>query len=165
MIINKRLLMTVTHNIKNAFVHYTAAFTIFLFVYTGVSKAFSLQNFRLVFLALHFSPLLSGFLSIALPVLELLIAATLFLPATRQYGLAAATILMSVFTAYIGGMLLFASRLPCSCGGVLASLGWKSHFIFNIAITVITCIAWRLCPKQSNHPKIVLQYPGAAENL
>jgi hypothetical protein len=157
--------MPVSNNIKRGFVQCIATFIIFLFVYTGISKLLAHHSFRLVFLGLRFPPFWAQAFSLAIPILEMLIAACIFFPSTRRLGLAAAMALMTIFTIFIAGMLLLSSHLPCSCGGVLATLGWKSHLFFNIATTLVTCIAWRLCPKQSPRSKIVLQYTGAAENL
>ncbi len=48
---------------------------------------------------------------------------------------------MASFTVYIGLVLtgLFG-RVPCSCGGVLSSLGWEAHFLFNVCILALAVI-------------------------
>ncbi|MDQ2656909.1 MAG: hypothetical protein M3Y60_05770, partial [Bacteroidota bacterium] len=32
------------------------------------------------------------------------------------------------------------AELPCSCGGVLNSLGWKAHLVFNIVFTLLSIV-------------------------
>lgn len=44
---------------------------------------------------------------------------------------------MVIFTAYIVVILQFSEEIPCACGGVLQSLGWKEHLIFNIVFSLI----------------------------
>jgi len=108
---------------------------ILLFVYTAVSKLLELDVFRYV---LSQSPLISRYaspLAAGLPVAELLVAGLLLLPRTRRAGLWGALGLMVLFTLYIGYMLLTASHLPCSCGGVLQDLSWQGHFFFNLVFT------------------------------
>jgi hypothetical protein len=105
---------------------------ILLFVYTAVSKLSTIRMFQVV---LHKSPLIGEFnvlLSWAVPITELLITALLFVPRTRRLGLAVSLALMSLFTLYLCYMLLFTPDLPCSCGGVLKTLTWNEHLLFNI---------------------------------
>lgn len=65
----------------------------------------------------------------------------LLIPLTRWYGLILAALLMSLFTAYIAYMLITASALPCSCGGIISKLGWKEHLWLNIILFIIACLA------------------------
>lgn len=65
----------------------------------------------------------------------------LLIPLTRWYGLILAALLMSLFTAYIAYMLITASSLPCSCGGIISKLGWKEHLWLNIGLFIIACVA------------------------
>ncbi|MEB2778721.1 hypothetical protein SYJ56_25660, partial [Algoriphagus sp. D3-2-R+10] len=42
-------------------------------------------------------------------------------------------VLMILFTGYVTLVWLgFTERVPCSCGGVLSSLGWGEHLVFNL---------------------------------
>ncbi|MFT4024585.1 MAG: hypothetical protein QM664_12470 [Flavihumibacter sp.] len=120
---------------------------IFLFVYTAGSKWMDYARFKWV---LEDSPLLAPFSSIiarGLPAVELLVAGLLLFPRTRKQGLLFTTILMGLFSFYIGYMLLTASSLPCSCGGVLRSMNWSQHLVFNLFLFLLAL--WSYC---SYHP-------------
>ena len=105
---------------------------ILLFAYTAISKILDFNKFRRV---LSESPLIhngAGIIAWLLPATELLIVLLLFLPRYRITGLWISLGMLTVFTGYLFYMLLFASHLPCSCGGVLSSLSWKEHLVFNV---------------------------------
>lgn len=113
-----------------------AAF-IFLFTYTAISKILSHELFRNT---LDRSPIIGNyatFLSIALPVTELVVACLLFFPRYKLAGLYSSFLLMLVFTFYLGYMILFDEELPCSCGGVIQQMSWQQHLWFNIFLTVL----------------------------
>lgn len=98
------------------------------------------------------SPVLKPFarwLAWGLPLTELIVAALLFLPRWRLKGLYAALGLMLLFTGYIIAILIFSERLPCSCGGILESLSWKEHLVFN-SIIIILALTGILLERQSN---------------
>lgn len=123
---------------KNTVTEGIAALLILLFTYTALTKFF---EFNLFVGVLRKSPLIKGYAPVVawlLPITELVISLLLLLPATRQRGLYASSIIMTVFTLYIGYMLLFAPELPCSCGGVLQQLTWQQHLLFNIFFTVLS---------------------------
>ena len=111
---------------------------ILLFVYTAISKLIDLNNFKNTLTDIPMLETLSGLLKWLIPGTELLIAAALYTSRYRKAGLYVALILMSVFTFYIGFLLLFRSQdLPCSCGGVLKQMTWKQHLLFNIFFIIL----------------------------
>lgn len=115
-----------------------------LFIYTGIMKLREHDVFRF---AIGNTPVLkpmASALAWALPVLELLIAVLLLVPALRRKGLYAAFGLMIAFTIYIAANLVFASKLPCNCGGVLQQMTWPQHLVFNIVVTAAAglALAW-----------------------
>src|SRR5215216_4908600 len=98
---------------------------ILLFVYAAVSKLMDVEDFAG---QIGQSPLLSPYMWIiawAIPLIEIIVAVAISLPAFRLYGLFGAFGLMVMFTAYIISILQFSADIPCSCGGVLQSLGWQ----------------------------------------
>lgn len=121
-------------------------FFILLFVYTGVSKLLSVDSFEKVLsdsvLVRRFSVLVSWLL----PVVELVVAGLLVFPDTKKVGMYISLLLMVLFTAYIGWMLLYEPQLPCSCGGIIKYMSWKSHFIFNLACIVLAIAGIRTIP-------------------
>jgi uncharacterized membrane protein YphA (DoxX/SURF4 family) len=111
-----------------------------LFVYAAVSKLLTYDEFKV---QIAKSPLImhSGWwISWVVPGFELLIALMLFVPRLQLQALYAAFFLMFIFTIYIAFMLLFTPNLPCSCGGILSSMGWKAHLIFNICFTMLAVV-------------------------
>ncbi len=91
------------------------------------------------------SPLLPSFMkSIAwvIPVSELLIAMALMFPTRLKAGLYASLIVMTLFTLYIIGIFTVADHMPCSCGGILETLSWSEHLVFNIGFVAL--IIWGL---------------------
>ena len=97
------------------------------------------------------SPLLTKYeypISWIIPGVELLIAIMLVTPRIRVFGLYAAFGLMVIFTIYIVAILTISRDLPCSCGGILSSLGWRSHLVFNLGFVVMGFVAIMLLPKQ-----------------
>ena len=112
---------------------------ILLFTYTGISKLSGHEQFAA---QLSLQPQISAvalLLSWLLPIAELLTVLFLLFERTQLIGLLSATFLMTVFTLYVGAMLLFQPSLPCRCGGVIALMTWKQHLIFNF---IFTCISW-----------------------
>ncbi|MFC5683605.1 DoxX family protein [Flavobacterium sp. MAHUQ-51] len=117
-----------------------------LFVYSGLSK---LLDFEIFQVQLGQSPLLSAFaewISWGVPILEILIAFLLLSSRFRRIALYAAFALMLMFTTYIIIILNFSSFIPCSCGGILEKMSWRTHLIFNIVFVFLALIG------------IVLQY-------
>jgi hypothetical protein len=108
-----------------------ASLLILLFVYTALSKLYDIPRFQWV---LGKSPLLkssASFVAWFVPILELGISALLLFPRTRNVGLISSFALLTIFTLYIGYMVLFVPKLPCNCGGVIQQLTWQQHLIFN----------------------------------
>lgn len=143
------------------FIDVTAALVILLFAYTGLSKLWDHRLFQLV---LSKSPLLHAWatpISWTVPIIELATVVLLFFPSTKLIGLWSSLILMLAFTGYIAYMLVFSSKLPCSCGGVLKRLTWIQHLEFNVLFTLLTGISIWLFYQN----KILLQQTGQAEHL
>lgn len=118
----------------------------FLFVYAAVSK---LVEYDLFTAQLGKSPLLTryaGIFSWLVPGVELMVAGMLFVPRFQLAGLYGAFTLMLGFTAYIAFILMFSPYVPCSCGGILSSMGWEEHLVFNVVFTVLAVIGIGLFP-------------------
>lgn len=124
--------MKLKNNFKNVIVEVICMLYIFLFVYAAVSKVMEFENFQA---QMGQSPVLgvyTGILSYIVIISEVFIALLLVIRKTRLFALYAAVGLMVMFTIYIIIILNFASNIPCSCGGVLENMDWKTHLIFNI---------------------------------
>jgi uncharacterized membrane protein YphA (DoxX/SURF4 family) len=114
---------------------------IFLFAYTGLSKLMDYEIFKeQISLSPLFDPI-ANWIAVVLPAAELIVSTLLFLPVTRLIGLWSFLGLMILFIAYIVYILNTNDHLPCTCGGVLQSLSWNQHIIFNVVFIVLGVIA------------------------
>lgn len=131
-------------------------FFMFLFVYAAMSKLLEYDLFRA---QIGKSPLITryaGIFSWLVPGVELIVAAMLFIPRFKLAGLYGAFTLMLGFTAYIAFILTFSPYVPCSCGGILGSMGWKAHLVFNVVFTVLAVIGIALHMKQGGKGQTVV---------
>jgi hypothetical protein len=138
---------------KGIFVEIIIYLFVFLFAYASISKLLDFQNFNI---QLNKSPLVAPFsklLVLGLPALEILISVILLYGRARLYGLYASFTLMVLFTAYIFTILHFSRTIPCSCGGILALMGWKTHFYFNVLFVLLASAAIFLYPKSAEQQR------------
>ncbi|MGN6568040.1 MAG: MauE/DoxX family redox-associated membrane protein [Flavipsychrobacter sp.] len=141
--------------LRKVTIYLTSALLIILFVYAASSKVIEYDKFKI---ELGKSPVLtsfSAFVAIAVPSIELLISVLLAIKQTRQIGLYASLFLLALFTTYLIVILNFSYYIPCSCGGILQDLSWKTHILFNSFFIVITIIAIGL---NSRTPKLNNQF-------
>ncbi|HTI09219.1 MAG TPA: MauE/DoxX family redox-associated membrane protein [Puia sp.] len=140
---------------KSTIVEVISSLLIFLFIYAALSKILDLDTFRYQLSQSPFISNISGFVTWAIPVGEILIAVSLIYKRTRLAGLYLSFFLMLLFTGYIYIMLRYSSYLPCSCGGVLSDMSWKQHFFFNLGFT-----GWSVAgimAQTTEQPKIILR--------
>lgn len=116
----------------------------FLFIYTGSDK---LQHINKFIDVIQKIPGLYDFASMigwGIPMIELLLGISLlFFKGSLLRGiLMASWLLMWIFTIYLALILLFKLEGDfCSCGGVIGSMGWSEHLIFNIFCLSIGLVA------------------------
>lgn len=123
-----------------------------LFVYVATSKLLAFEEFEAQLIK---SPLVSDFantLAYTIPLIEYVIAGLLLIPRFGNMGLYASLGLMALFTLYILYILNFSSSIPCSCGGVLESMGWQSHLIFNLSFMLLAIVGIIISNKQQKNP-------------
>jgi putative oxidoreductase len=117
----------------------TAALLILLFVYAAVSKLLKFSEFKE---QMHLQALPHAVASIAVWMLLPLEIITAILLSSKQWRFAGFVLfaaLMLLFTIYIGMALSgILGKVPCSCGGVLQSLGWKAHLFFNLFFLLLS---------------------------
>lgn len=119
-----------------------ASLLVILFLYTGLTKLFEHTTFRYQ-LSISPWPLLaslSAFVSWALPIVEVLLAAMLLITAFRMTAFIASAILFAGFLVYLGVLLSSDTSLPCTCGGIISSMSWHAHMWFDAACLLL-CIA------------------------
>lgn len=120
-----------------------------LFVYAASSKLLDYTQFRV---ELGKSPLITsiaGLVAWSIPILEVITALLLAFLRLRLLGLYAAFSLLTLFSAYILYILLYSPYIPCSCGGVLQHMSWRTHFVFNIGFMTIAAWGVLIHPQKS----------------
>lgn len=127
---------------------------VLLFSYAAFSKLFTITTFDEQLHNQAFPGWLADFLLYFLIPAELVTALLLCFKRTVILGLLGSTLMLLAFTAYIALVLAgYFSKTPCSCGGVLKSLGWKSHLIFNLVFTLLTITSLTIHLKQEVRDK------------
>ncbi|WP_454802846.1 MauE/DoxX family redox-associated membrane protein [Mucilaginibacter phyllosphaerae] len=122
-----------------------------LFAYAGLSKFFSLSDFRGELHNQSFPGWMAEILLYTLIPIELLTAGLLAFERTERWGLWLSLFLMSAFTGYIVLVLLnFWKRVPCSCGGILKQMSWGAHLVFNV-IFLLLALAALLFSEKAEH--------------
>lgn len=124
----------------------------FLFFYTGYSKLTDHESFSLVIGKSALVGAYANLLSRLIPISEIAVGILLIVPALKFWGFFGAFLLMSAFTVYVSYMILFEPNLPCSCGGIISSMTWHQHLVFNIILTALAAIAL----KHSNKYKLFI---------
>jgi putative oxidoreductase len=120
-----------------------------LFVYTALSKLLDFPRFKQQMNGQSFPSGIATVLVWTLPAGELIVSGLLLFKETRYFGLVLSFILMTVFTGYVGLVLLgYYHRVPCSCGGVLKAMGWTVHFYFNIFFLLLSILGIYLFNKE-----------------
>jgi hypothetical protein len=114
---------------------------VLLWVYAAASKTMEFKMFKVQMNRQALPLFLKESLVYVLPPLEILTVGLLLSEKTLTSGLCLSAILLSVFTAYIGlAVFKILDKVPCSCGGILSSMGWNVHFIFNLIFLLLTFI-------------------------
>lgn len=129
------------NTIKTRFVEIVSYFFILLFCYASISKIMDFENFQY---QIGQSPLLSSFaniISYGILAVELFVSALLIFEKTRRPGLYFSFVLMVLFSFYIYIILSYSEFVPCSCGGILEKMGWRTHLIFNLATVALSASA------------------------
>lgn len=120
------------------FVELVCFIQVLVFAYTGFSKLADHHNFQAQ-LALVFPwPLIAAGISYAVPVAEIIIALLIIAHRTRAMGMYLFLFLLILFSTYIFFLLQSGISLPCTCGGVINSLTWQQHFVFNCVLVVLS---------------------------
>lgn len=129
----------------------------FLFVYAAMSKLMDFQQFKV---QLGQSSILIGYehwVAWFVPVSELVLALLLLIRPYRLFALYGSLGLMSLFSAYIIVVLNYSDHIPCSCGGVISSMGWETHLVFNICWMGLALIGIVLMTKKKSTYKNTVQ--------
>lgn len=122
-----------------------------LFVYTSVSKLLHLDTFQLRVERMPYIASSAPVISRGVPLLELVIAGLLWFPKYRNMALYASLVLLGLFTTYIIIVLTYSDSIPCSCGGVISTLGWRAHIFFNATFMLMALLGILWSKKRYNN--------------
>ncbi|MET6999401.1 MauE/DoxX family redox-associated membrane protein [Chitinophaga defluvii] len=135
-----------TMKLKAILTEVAAVVLCIVYSYTAYQKIFGhtgfVMHFRQVPVFRNF-PTLSA---ITIPALEILIVLLLLLQHSRlkTLGFGLSMMLLILFTGYLSMMKLFASKLPCSCGGFISSLTFGEHIVFNLFLLTLSIVGFIL---------------------
>lgn len=114
---------------------------VFLFTYTGYSKLNDIESFTKGIRKVPFFGNYPEAIGWGIPILELILAIGMILPfrKAQRISFKVSIILMGVFTLYLLLMITLVKEKLCHCGGVIGSLGWTEHLIFN---SILLLMGW-----------------------
>jgi hypothetical protein len=128
---------------KLNFISLVVALYILLFSYTAVSKFldYELFVFQMKLAPLPLMPTIAPIMGILLPLVECALCVLLLTDRWQVLALKLSVILMTNFEIYIVAMLFTGKELPCTCGGIISTMGWKQHLLFNGFFIMIGLLA------------------------
>lgn len=101
-----------------------------------------------------------------LPAVEITTACLLVSERFRKTGLLLSSMLLTIFTVYIGLALVGAwGILPCECGLAIPRMSWMQHLWFNLFFLAISITGYVLYVKTSNSKKDIHADPVAAQRV
>lgn len=129
------------HSLKNRTVYITDIASLMiavLFLYAAYSKLADYEQSKVAMLKQVFPRSISLMLTWAIPATELILAGLLCIRQTRLKGLYASVFLLIIFTIYIAITMNGAfGKIPCSGGGILQKMNYKTHILFNISFIIL----------------------------
>lgn len=129
-----------------------AVLLIILFCYAAIAKLMDIDEFRRQLANQELPEWSKAPLLWLIPGSELLLSVLLAFSQTRKIGYWGSAILMSLFSGYIGLVVIgYFDRVPCSCGGVLRSMSFETHLVFNLFFLALTIIGIYMFHSQNKH--------------
>ena len=136
---------------KNSFINVSKILLIIMFAYAGIFKIADTQLFAS---QMSESPLIPKFiipfLSVGLPVFELILAFSLTFEKYNSISLMLSFVTMLFFSLYLIMLVSLYEKVPCACGGILGKLGYTEHIIFNLFFLTISGISLYLHDSKSD---------------
>jgi len=112
-----------------------------LFFYASFSKLMDYEKSQWEMKNQIFPPEIAWLLTWLIPTVEIFLMIVLLFPNTRKKALLGSSILLTIFTLYIGIVMTGVfGRIPCSCGGILKNMSYGTHLTFNIFFITISLI-------------------------
>lgn len=149
---NNRFMQWVKFNLSVSNV--SAAMLILLFVYTLLSKLADLNFFRYQLDNQVFPAEISAVLFYLLPLSQIVAIILLYIERYRKLGFIYSFGLLSIFTFYILLIIRgYFDHIPCICGGVITTISWKAHFVFNLFFLGIAILGFVYLIKERRSSK------------
>lgn len=122
-----------------------------LFVVSAYDKIVDHERFVKGLVKVKYVGIYADFVSWSVPIAEILVSMLLLYPPMQKLGIYGFIGLMTVFTLYIGSMLLWAEGLPCYCNLVIEKLSFGQHLAFNMFFIGLALFAlWLVKNKDYN---------------
>lgn len=110
-----------------------------LFSYAAFSKLMDYERAQLQMRGQVFTRAIADILTWAIPTLELILVAILLFFKAKSWPYWASFILLCLFTLYIATIMTgYFGFIPCSCGGILEKMSYKSHIVFNLFFILVS---------------------------
>ena len=120
---------------------------IILWMYAAIGQLLQFKNFQIRLSQFPFISEYADLLAWLVPGVEVIIALLFFFPRLRDEAYLASFSLLLVFTVYIITVLNLSDSIPCSCNGVLPSLSWKEHILFNVGFLILALAGLVMSPQ------------------
>lgn len=130
---------------------------IILFVYAATSKLLAIEQFKIQLGKSPFISIYASWMVWMIPVIELLIVGLFIFQKHLLVAFYSSFTLMTLFTIYIFLVLNFSDSIPCACGGVLQTLSWMEHLVFNIIFVALAILGIILTIRKKFHKNITAQ--------
>lgn len=112
---------------------------IFVLIYTASAKLLNFPHYANSMRSQPLPTLLRLPLTYLIPVLEVLFAYLIMVKGLRRIGLLGTSVLLLLFTGYVGYIKLSGyEATTCPCGGLFSSLNWNQHLLVNSALTALS---------------------------
>lgn len=121
-----------------------------LFAYAALNKPFSYSVFKDQLSQVHPIAQAATFLAWTIPLFELMVVVLLLWPSFRRWGFFSFLGLILLFTGFLIYTLYFSLYTPCSCGGIISGIDWRSHILFNLFFIGLAVLGILLEPSKSS---------------
>jgi hypothetical protein len=140
---------------RNLYTEIASVILILLFAYTAFSKTADHIVFKnALYMSIPGHRKGASIIAWLIPIAEHIVAVLLSFQQTRLSGLYSSLLLLLIFTCYPGFMILLKRNLPCHCGGMISTMSWPQHVLFNLFFIAIN-IAGIICYKRRVPAKII----------
>jgi putative oxidoreductase len=140
-------------NAKNYYFEVIRFLLIFLWVYAASSKLLHFGLFKIQMQRQILYPFLKSIVVYTLPLIEISTALLLLFKITQKVALYLSFLLLGAFSIYVGlAVFKVFKKVPCSCGGILSSMTWKAHFVFNLFYLLLTAFGIYIFYRERRNP-------------